>query len=302
MTDAAAPMQRLLAEYLDLSLRCTEETVTSRRVLDFVADVRAVLDALSSVPALQAQHDALRLNARVGMRVLLQRAPWLDADARTALEAFVAASPPEMLFLGKYRITLDVVFDNFFRWPRYFSALAGRPDVAVLEIGCFEGQTAAWLLENVLQHESSRLTVVDPFDYSGQVGVVPPELVAIGATGATIEARFDENMQVSGASHRVTKIVGRSQSALRALPLESYDAVYVDGSHATSDVLEDAVLSWRLVKPGGLVLFDDYYETPGDPALSPKRAIDAFLDSFAGAYEEIDRAGQQLVIARRPAG
>ena len=50
-----------------------------------------------------------------------------------------------------------------------------------------------------------------------------------------------------------------SQVVLRRLPLETYDIIYIDGSHATSDVLEDAVLSYRLLKPGGLLIFDDYH-------------------------------------------
>jgi hypothetical protein len=31
-----------------------------------------------------------------------------------------------------------------------------------------------------------------------------------------------------------------------------------DGSHRARDVLEDAVLSWPLLKVGGIMLFDDY--------------------------------------------
>ena len=45
---------------------------------------------------------------------------------------------------------------------------------------------------------------------------------------------------------------------LRRLPLESFDIIYIDGSHAVNDVLEDAVLSFRLLKPEGILIFDDY--------------------------------------------
>ena len=34
--------------------------------------------------------------------------------------------------------------------------------------------------------------------------------------------------------------------------------VYVDGSHHARDVLQDAVLAWGLLRPGGYMIFDDY--------------------------------------------
>ena len=73
-----------------------------------------------------------------------------------------------------------------------------------------------------------------------------------------VERRFDHNLRVAHAAHKVTKIKATSREALRKLPFESYDLVYLDGSHMAADVLEDAVLSFPLLKPGGILIFDDY--------------------------------------------
>ena len=59
--------------------------------------------------------------------------------------------------------------------------------------------------------------------------------------------------------------------------------VYVDGGHGAPDVLADAVLAFRLLRVGGLMIFDDYLwgrdpERPDDILRTPKPAIDAFLN------------------------
>ena len=36
------------------------------------------------------------------------------------------------------------------------------------------------------------------------------------------------------------------------------DLIYIDGSHLAKDVLSDAILSWKLLKPSGVMIFDDY--------------------------------------------
>ena len=43
---------------------------------------------------------------------------------------------------------------------------------------------------------------------------------------------------------------------------QKYDIIYIDGSHEARDVLEDAVLAYRLLKIGGLLIFDDCVHPP----------------------------------------
>jgi hypothetical protein len=53
----------------------------------------------------------------------------------------------------------------------------------------------------------------------------------------------------------------------------------IDGCHWTANVLEDAVLAFPLLKPAGIMAFDDYLWD--DPECNqegrPKEAVDAFL-------------------------
>jgi SAM-dependent methyltransferase len=186
-------------------------------------------------------------------------------------------------YRGDYDFTSDWFTPNIPVWREVLAPYAGKPGVRYLEVGLFEGRSALWVLENVLTDPTSRLVGVDPFlgDYQG---------------------RYRRNVERSGAAGRVRTIKGYSQVVLRTVPLESFDIVYIDGSHATADVLEDAVLSWRLLKPGGALIFDDYRwdastsECPTDsPDDSPKRAIDCFVGCFARRLRVIHNSYQLIV-------
>ena len=65
-----------------------------------------------------------------------------------------------------------------------------------------------------------------------------------------------------------------------------FDLIYIDGSHQASDVLVDAIMSFELLKLGGVMIFDDYIWNEAnlkaiDLLRSPKIAIDAFTTIFA---------------------
>lgn len=84
------------------------------------------------------------------------------------------------------------------------------------------------------------------------------------------------------------KIKSLSHPALLGLLPEhrsTFDFIYVDGSHQAPDVLADALLSFWLLRVGGVMIFDDYLwsmEAYGqqDPLNMPKPAINAFVNLF----------------------
>jgi hypothetical protein len=113
-----------------------------------------------------------------------------------------------------------------------------------------------------------------------------------------IEARFDRN--VADFRDRLEKLKGPSDKVLPQLGVAGrrFDIAYIDGSHYAVDVYSDAVLTWSLMAPGGIVIFDDYaWDLMNDDSERPKSGIDAFLNSIEGQYRTIHR-DYQLVIAR----
>ncbi len=183
------------------------------------------------------------------------------------------AEPPEF--------TTDWFSHNIRVWDDVLGPFKGKPELRYLQVGVFEGRSLLWVLENVLTHPTSELTGIDI--------EISPTLLA--------------NLENSGQADRVTILHGPSQVELRKLPTESFDIIYIDGSHTPDDVLADAVLSWELLKTGGLVIFDDYkwdgsYYTGGGPLpveLLPRSAIESFIGAYRHELSEVHRAYQVIL-------
>ena len=174
------------------------------------------------------------------------------------------------------RFTSDWFSPSIPLWERTLAPLAGKPGLRFLEIGCWEGRSASWLLENILTAPDASLICIDTFMGESRRPMAPEH-------GAMVEERFDHNIGLTGAAHKVRKLRGESRVMLRTLPFSHVDFAYIDGSHACDDVLRDAVLTWDVLKDGGLAVFDDYGwgKYPDDSLMHPKRGIDAFLEAFA---------------------
>jgi SAM-dependent methyltransferase len=179
----------------------------------------------------------------------------------------------------------DWFSEHIANWSTWLSPYKDKPDLQFLEIGSYEGRSSRWLLENILTHPTSRLYCIDLFD-------------TFYEWLSPIRERFNQNIQPYQA--KVSVYVRASQEALRADTTlfcpNFFDFIYIDGSHESCDVLEDAVLSFRILKEGGILIFDDYeLEMYEDPKRNPKPAIDAWLNCFEGQYELLHKDWQVCV-------
>lgn len=151
--------------------------------------------------------------------------------------------------------------------------LRDRP-VRCLEIGSFEGASAVWMLNHVLNHPESRLHSVD-------------------LQGDARMELMKDNLEQTGLADRV--IIHRLDSKLlrKHFEDESFDFVYVDAAHDAPSVLFDVMSAYMLCKPGGLVGCDDY-RLPGlIDGSRPIEAIDAFKKIYAD-FIEVTVSGYQL--------
>jgi predicted O-methyltransferase YrrM len=152
-----------------------------------------------------------------------------------------------------------------------------------LEIGCFEGMATRWVLENFPEVEA---TVVDTFK-----GGVDQNAYNFN----NLEERFTKNIKPWLDRVKIRK--GLSVDVLVNI-YDEFDVIYVDASHLPADVLSDIILSWRLLKSGGIMILDDYAWSNGVPRLeTPKIAIDSFLACYEGKYELLIQ-GYQVAIKK----
>lgn len=148
-----------------------------------------------------------------------------------------------------------------------------------LEIGSYEGRSAIWTLEHMLNHPDSRLFCVDIW------------------TNQDVEKTFDRNMVATENSHRITKLKGDAQKVLKSL-WQSFDFCYVDADHVAKSVIAQIAIVWPLLKKGAFVIFDDYEWThPPETAheLPPKPGVDAFLTLWQSQFELLHKGYQVIV-------
>jgi predicted O-methyltransferase YrrM len=164
------------------------------------------------------------------------------------------------------------------QWQELLAEYIGKPNLRFVEIGSYEGRSAIWTLVNVLTEPTALLTCIDPW------------------RDAEIERRFDRNNVETGRSNQVRKVKGISATTLPGMRAESADFVYVDGSHEARDTLLDGLLGWRLLKIGGLLIFDDYGWDDPRRHHPPKLGIDAFLSINDWCAEVVHRGYQVAVL------
>lgn len=142
----------------------------------------------------------------------------------------------------------------------------------ILEIGSWEGASSLFMLNHF---PNSLLTCVDTWKGADEHALLDMERV---------EDNFDAN--TFEFKNRLNKYKNSSLSFFVNNPAQSiYDIIYVDGSHYVDDVLMDALNAFRMLKVGGVLIFDDYlwseYKKSADnPALGINNFINIKRDEI----------------------
>jgi Methyltransferase domain len=174
-------------------------------------------------------------------------------------------------------------------FPIWAGLLARYRDLParVIEVGSWEGRSALFFM-NFLPR--STLVCIDTFEGSEEHRAHPE---AFANDLPEIERRFDANL--APFAHRLEKRKAPSAVALAEFGIDGrrFDIAYIDGSHASADVYGDGVLTWSMLVPGGIMMFDDYeWEYLPEPRSNPKLGIDSFLSAFEGQYRIIYKGFQ----------
>jgi len=149
-----------------------------------------------------------------------------------------------------------------------------------LEIGTFHGANLFSVLKNYCNHDESRLYTIDPFqNYDGY-----DEYKNEQDNNYNI---FMKNYEKCNEKHKITVCRGFSNEEIPKFADEFFDMIYIDGNHEPEYVLEDAVLSFRKLKKGGWIIFDDYgwvdtniVDLKERENRNTKHGIDAFLNAY----------------------
>jgi len=181
--------------------------------------------------------------------------------------------------------TTDWVSAHAANWRTWLGHLIDLPCLG-LEVGVFEGRSSVWFLENICTHSESVLQAIDPW----------PEKSAANRACIEADARHRDAYQFWG--QKSEPLMARWGSCPDG---GIYDFVYLDGAKEAARSLEQSVLAWRLLAPGGILIWDDYGWTWKEgaggqkPTLPPSVAIDAFLSAYAPELEVLGKGWQVAV-------
>jgi predicted O-methyltransferase YrrM len=157
--------------------------------------------------------------------------------------------------------------------------------VNVLEIGSFEGLSTTWFLH--FFNRDSKIVCIDTFQ--GGAGYLDvngnPKHYLTG-----LEERFFNN--VAFGRSRLDVRIGQSADILFQLAPQSFDVIYVDGSHHAADALTDIIMAFHLLKTGGIMMIDDVGGggqtddmTLENIRTTPRLAVQPFLALFQERIE-----------------
>ena len=151
---------------------------------------------------------------------------------------------------------------------------------SILEIGCFEGKSTCWFLENVLDADGT-IVCIDPF-----TGSEEHKDLNLSDLYKTFNANVSEIAKITQDVKIYAEI---SYTALARLIIqkEKFDLIYIDGSHHAADVMTDACMAWGLLKSKGIMVFDDYnWNMPNlTYRETPKAAVDRFEQLFDDQFQ-----------------
>jgi predicted O-methyltransferase YrrM len=106
-------------------------------------------------------------------------------------------------------------------------------------------------------------------------------------------------------THRVTAMKGDSTDQLAELIRrgETFDFIYVDGSHTCLDCYADIIMAWQLLRRGGVLAVDDvlYHQDKvlmGDLLGYPLKAKEHFMRKFMDEFDVISDSYRLFVRKR----
>jgi predicted O-methyltransferase YrrM len=201
------------------------------------------------------------------------------SQAKKLLDQYILQEKLE--YKGIYSWTNDLEKDHFLNTIQYFNnnydKVKNGEKIRVLEIGVYTGIS----LINIINHIPNSMGYgIDMWSSYYENNLLE------NMNDLKIEESFYKNIKISGLEDRITGIKMKSTIALLNYirTKETFDFIYVDGSHLLLDCYSDLILSWEILEKNGILAIDDYYYKNDTILESPFEAVNHFLKEYEHQY------------------
>lgn len=176
---------------------------------------------------------------------------------------------------------------------RYFPSIlkcVGKTEPRILEVGSWAGQSlCSW---NAVEGFTPRFTVVDTWKADAADKGEHYDRMREAADTGHIYTLFRHNVRVAKFLDRVDIICASSMEVLPKLPPNSFDVIYIDGSHRYPVVKSDIANAIRLIDNNGVICGDDLerqYNALGDIA-QHRYYVESEIDFVEGYHPGVTEA------------
>jgi len=179
------------------------------------------------------------------------------------------------------------VYNMSFKWKEIINPT--NDPIKVLEIGAYHGANVCCLTKTHAIHSDSEIHCVDPWRDYDQYPEYKDEQ-------RTNYSKFIHNISQLHPTDLNKIYIHRmkSEECAKRFQDESFDIIYVDGNHERNFVFEDAMLSHKLIKKGGWIVFDDAHDK------LVLEAIQMFVNLYRqSSYDEVVIKNGQVYMRRR---
>jgi predicted O-methyltransferase YrrM len=160
------------------------------------------------------------------------------------------------------------------QWDKFLSKFVNKK-TNILEIGSYKGDATCVILEHLATNPDTKVYAIDTWEGSPEY----PD----GQDFSKVENEFNNRIKNTGKEKQLIKMKMLSSKGLIILIEKKimFDFIFIDASHEAKNVISDAILSWEILKPGGVIIFDDYeWDVLKQDHFRPKLAIDSFISIF----------------------
>jgi len=185
------------------------------------------------------------------------------------------------IFLKNKKISNDYFSMHAFNFYKYINYLNGNFDY--LEIGTYEGNSAMFVARTF---PNSRVFCVDNWNKTEEYGDQDFILV---------EQNFDNNCL---SLKNIVKIKKDSDNFFLENKVH-FDVIYIDGHHKDFQVLKDCRNAWKYLKPGGILICDDYiWNFYKNLKENPCYSINLFLKEIKNKKRILEVSKSQIFIKK----